>query len=400
MNTSWIDPTGFTSNALGKGNQAPPTPDFTGAAQAQGAANVETARLTGQMSNPNINTPQGSQTVTWNGDQPTVNRTFSPDQQHLYDQQMGISQNLGDIAGQGLSRVGTTMGSNFDMSNVPGRQSSVAGGPIQTGVAGAGDSARRAVEQAMYQRATARLDPRFQQSDDNLQSNLVAQGLHPGTEAYDRAMRNQTFAKNDAYSSAANDAITAGGVEQARQFGMNLGAGNFANQAQQQGFGQGVTNANLTNQQRQQAIQEEAYQRQLPLQELNALRTGAQPNMPQFQNFSGTQVAGTPIFAGAQAQSQSANDIYNAQVGQQNAQMGAMGQMGAAALPFLFSDRRLKRKIRRLGTLASGLPFYEFEYVWGGGKKLGVMAQEVMLLFPAAVRSFGGWLAVDYGRIY
>lgn len=387
---------------LGKGGQQqPPAPDFTGAANAQGAANVETARLQGQMSNPNIYSPTGSQTVTWEGDHPTVNRTLSPEQQRLFDTQNRVSQDLGNIGEAGVNRVGTAMGSDFNMAGVPARVSNVPGGPIQGTVNGVGEDARKAVTDAMYSRATARLDPRFQQSDDNLRSNLVAQGLHEGTEAWDRAMKNQTFAKNDAYSSAMNDAITAGGAEQSRQFGMNQQAGQFTNQAQAQQFGQGATNANMTNQQRQQAIQEEAYQRQLPLQELNALRTGAQPNMPQFQNFTGVNVAGTPTFAASQATDQHNLDVYNAQTGTQNAGIGALGQMGAATAPYWsqwFSDRRLKRSIRRVGALRSGLPLYEYEYVWGG-KHVGVMADEAAALFPAAVRRMAGFLVVDYGRI-
>lgn len=565
MNTSFINPIS-TGGFLGKGNSAPPTPDFVGAANAQGAANVDTARLQGKMGNPNIFTPQGSQTVSWNGDQPTINRTLSPEQQALFTQQNRISAGVGDVAEQGVKRIGASMGQDFNMSGVPGRVNSVptpdyqrhldlntnfAGGvdtsgvqrnlntagipapnfdfhrgqvpqnvdlntggqysfnhgPVQGSVNGAGEGARNAVEQAMYSRATARLDPRFQQSDDNLRSNLVAQGLHEGTTAWDRAWQNQNMAKNDAYSSAQNDAITAGGAEQSRQFNMNVGAGQFANSAQAQeanqnlqganlyntqaqteatrrleagkfaqagqgqdagqnlqaatlgnaagaqqfgqvqaggqfansaqaqdvsqraqnvglvnqallarnqatlqggnfrnaateaGFNAGVTGGNFTNAQRQQAIQEQAYMRQLPLSEVNSLRTGAQPTMPTFQNFQGPQVAAPPIFGAATAQAQNANDIYNAQVGSQNAQMSSLGQLGMAGAMY-FSDRRLKRNVKLVGALPSGLPLYEYEYLWGGGKQIGVMAHEASILFPDAVRMVAGFLAVDYGRIY
>src|SRR5690606_23886031 len=42
--------------------------------------------------------------------------------------------------------------------------------------------------------------------------------------------------------------------------------------------------------------------------------------------------------------------------------IGAGGAMGAAALPFLISDRRAKTDIRRVGTLDNGLPVYVFRY--------------------------------------
>ena len=60
---------------MGKSSPKPPaTPDYTGAAVAQGAANLEAAKQSAYMSNPNIYTPLGSQQVTWNK-QSTVDQT-------------------------------------------------------------------------------------------------------------------------------------------------------------------------------------------------------------------------------------------------------------------------------------------------------------------------------------
>ena len=51
---------------MGKSSpSAPPPPDYAGAATAQGAANLETAKAQGRMNNPNVVGPLGSQTVTW-----------------------------------------------------------------------------------------------------------------------------------------------------------------------------------------------------------------------------------------------------------------------------------------------------------------------------------------------
>ena len=60
---------------------APPTPDYAGAAQAQGAANVETARASAKLSNPNIYGPLGTQLVSYEGDIPTVRQTLTPSAQ-------------------------------------------------------------------------------------------------------------------------------------------------------------------------------------------------------------------------------------------------------------------------------------------------------------------------------
>ena len=52
---------------MGKSSPKPPaTPDYTASAIAQGAANLEAAKQSAYMSNPNIYTPLGSQKVTWN----------------------------------------------------------------------------------------------------------------------------------------------------------------------------------------------------------------------------------------------------------------------------------------------------------------------------------------------
>jgi endosialidase-like protein len=61
------------------------------------------------------------------------------------------------------------------------------------------------------------------------------------------------------------------------------------------------------------------------------------------------------------------------------------------------SDRRLKTDIVRVGTHPDGFGLYRFRYIWGGEPKVGVMAQEVQSVRPAAVvRGEDGFLRVDY----
>jgi hypothetical protein len=50
---------------MGKSVAAPPPVNYQAAAQAQGAANVDAARTTARLSNPNINGPLGSQRVSY-----------------------------------------------------------------------------------------------------------------------------------------------------------------------------------------------------------------------------------------------------------------------------------------------------------------------------------------------
>jgi hypothetical protein len=71
------------------------------------------------------------------------------------------------------------------------------------------------------------------------------------------------------------------------------------------------------------------------------------------------------------------------------------GGPGAAA-----SDLRLKRDVVELTRLDNGLGLYRYRYVWSNQLYVGVMAQEVMGMFPeAVVRGPDGYLRVDYPLI-
>jgi hypothetical protein len=64
---------------------------------------------------------------------------------------------------------------------------------------------------------------------------------------------------------------------------------------------------------------------------------------------------------------------------------------------FVTSDRRLKTGIARVATLPCGLGLYRFKYLWGHIEYVGVMAQEVLEVMPAAVvKGADGFLRVDY----
>jgi hypothetical protein len=80
---------------------------------------------------------------------------------------------------------------------------------------------------------------------------------------------------------------------------------------------------------------------------------------------------------------------------------GSIGGTGAGIESSFadFSDRRLKTNIHRISTRPDGLGVYEFEYIWGGGKHIGLMAQEVLGIYPDAVGSVGGYYTVDYSRV-
>jgi outer membrane immunogenic protein len=65
------------------------------------------------------------------------------------------------------------------------------------------------------------------------------------------------------------------------------------------------------------------------------------------------------------------------------------------------SDVRLKRDITLVGRRSDGLGLYSFKYLWSDNVHLGVMAQEVALLYPAAIvrDDLTGYMAVNYTRL-
>ena len=103
------------------------------------------------------------------------------------------------------------------------------------------------------------------------------------------------------------------------------------------------------------------------------------------------------------AQGQAFANVLNLPAQFLGAQYGAnVGKTGAAMTPGfgnIFSDIRLKKNIQRIGTRPDGLGVYEFEYTWGGGRQIGLMAQEVLGVYPDAVGQSGGYLTVDYSKV-
>ena len=266
----------------------PPAPDYQGAAKAQGAANVETARTQGQINNPNIINPYGTQTTTWNGDQPTLTQTFSPEQQALYNQQVSTQQQLGNVAGQGAQALQGVVGTGVDFSGAP--------------ATGSYDDTRSRVINAMMSRA----NEDYSKQTDQSNSDLIAAGIRPGSKAYDDRMQMIERSRNDARQQA------------------EIAGGNAASQA----YG-------MDEARRRQAITEQLAQRQTPLNEITALLSGSQVSnhftMPGYaQN---TQVGQTPVFGATQQAGDWAGDIYNAKAMQAgNLQSGLFGLGGAALM--------------------------------------------------------------------
>jgi hypothetical protein len=139
--------------------------------------------------------------------------------------------------------------------------------------------------------------------------------------------------------------------------------------------------------------QDQAIQTQGALGGLNSLQglygLGQSPYMSQWMPYMMQQgLVGSPAMEGRSSGTSSQSGGLGDTIG---SLAGAYGAYALAA-----SDRRLKTNIRQLGITAGGHNWYEYDYIWGGGKQQGVMAQEV----PHAAFDMGnGYLAVDYARI-
>ena len=212
---------------------------------------------------------------------------------------------------------------------------------------------------------------------------LAASGIDPTSGA---AMNMQY--NNDILSAASGAAAANRARDAARNMGMQLkaGAADFASGRPASNiamFSQGAGNAsNSAFNVAGNAIGAANQGAAIPLQGY----TGA-------GNMYGQQMQTYGNLAAAQAQ---ANAQESAGFG--NFLGSALGT-GLAAYA-VFSDRRLKRNISRVGSLPNGLSVYAYEYVWGGGRQVGVMADEVEKILPSAVFTDSlGFKAVDYSQL-
>lgn len=227
----------------------------------------------------------------------TEHLNLTPQQQQIFNAQQNIQQGRSDFAGNMLNQVQQNFQHPLDYSGLSHLPDAAA--------------ARDQAIQANYGQASSRLNPQWDQRQEEEQNQLYAQGLRPGDQAYDREMANFNRSRNDAYTSAMNNAIGQGNQTEATQFGIGL-------------------------QGRQQGISELLQQREQPFNEMQSLLGGQQVGMPQMPGFSQAGVAQGPNLMGAGALGyQGAQNQYAAnQAGMQSMMNGLGG--AASLLPYAF----------------------------------------------------------------
>lgn len=215
---------------------APAAPNYTGAAQQQAASSQQ---VTGQQTlanRPNQTNAFGSN-VSW---------------QQGPDGSWTQTQGFGGPLGGAVNSLQGQAAQNFST-------------PFSFGQFGQMDTGTAARDQAIsgaYNQATSRLDPQWAQRSQQMSSQLANQGLDPNSQAARAAQLQFNQGRNDAYGSAMNNAIAQGTAAQQATFGENMQA-------------------------RQQAEQEALTQRNMPLQEMQALQ--GLTAMPQFNQAGAAQ---------------------------------------------------------------------------------------------------------------
>lgn len=248
----------------------PPAPDPAQTAAAQARLNRDSAVTQFGLNATNQVTPFGNLTFdqigTWEDGTPRFQATtaFSPTQQRLFDTGQAASQQFADIGTRQLGQVDQALSTPLDLNN-------------------------EATEARLMELGSRRLNPQFAQRRAAMETQLVNQGIAPGSEAYNRAMTQLGEQENDAFSQL----LLSG---------------------------------------RGQAVQEALTQRSQPINEISALLSGAQVSQPQFGGTPQVGVAPADITGPTMAQYQGQLAAWQQQQQSRNAATGALFGLGGAAL--------------------------------------------------------------------
>lgn len=232
----------------------PPAPDYQGAAKETAAGNLAMADYQTRANRVNQKTPYGSLTYNYTPQYDADGKetgsgweqveTLTPEAQETLNKQMALSNQYADVAGKGFESARASLENPMlDTSQLPERAMNV------------GQTAQDAI--------MSRLRPQLDQEDEALRARLANQGIGLGSEAYGREQSLAGQRRNDLSMQAALQ-------------GINLDQSNRAS-----------------------ALQEQAYLQDRPLNLVSALRTGAQVQSPQFQQFAQQQYTPGPDMLGA-----------------------------------------------------------------------------------------------------
>jgi len=330
-----------------KGSSAPKPPDPRKTAAASNSTNLMNAVSNAHLGNISEYGPDGSTRVEQTGsnsvydpytkqnyDIPTFSRytELSPEQQLIKEQNNSADLNLATLGNRLSGTLGNQLTDNFTINN-------------------------ESTEARLFDLGSKRLDPMFQQRQDDMETRLSNQGIKRGSAAFDREMGTFNQGRNDAYNQLA-----------------------------------------LTG--RGQASQEQFAEDNQRINQISALMSGGQVSQPNFMGVNKPTIANTDVgglISNNHAQKMNAWQTENQN--QQNLMGGLMG-MGAN---LMLSDERAKKDIEPVGQV-KGQNIYEYRYKGeddNAPKSIGVMAQEAEKKNPnAVVTGSDGYKRVNYGELF
>lgn len=210
------------------------------------------------------------------------------------------------------------------------------------------------VEDAILQRMGGRVNEQIARDRENMEADMLARGIRPGSDAYSTFKQSQGQKENDAWN----------------QLYLNA---------------------------RGQAINEKLTERNQPFKEFAALLSGAQIDQPNFVNTPGANLADVD-YAGLENQNHQ-NKLAAWQAKRDGFDKTLGGLLGFGAKLIAYSDRRLKEDIRKVDETGDDIGIYSYRYKGGGPLRLGLIAQDVEKKKPEAVsRDARGYRRVDYRK--
>jgi len=326
--------------------------------------------------------------------------SFGANLQNQQAQNQAIAQNYG----QGLSAqqlLNQSVAQNFGQGLAAQQASNQAIGQNFGQGMTASNAANAAIQQnqntALQQQAAANQAQaqQYAQAQANAQfanqAQLAGFGANLQNQQASNAAIGQNYQQGMGTQAAQNQAL-------AQNQGIAAQQQQLANAAQLQQYNENLGGAQFSNNAATQELQKQLALRNQPLNEITGLMSGSQLQMPQFQGYNPTNIAPAPVFAGAQAQGAADMQRYGIQQSGANAQTSGLFSLAGAAAPLMFSDRKLKSNIERIGTHKLGIGLYEYDIF--GERQQGVMADEVEKVMPEAIVMHpSGYKMVNYGLL-
>jgi len=223
----------------------------------------------------------------------------------------------------------------------------------------------------------------IEQSNNNFNDSIAREGLI-----------------GNAYNSAFNTAIGAGAQDTANNLSaQNANAGYNETALQRMLGGAGALQNLQTQQQGVQSTANTAAQQDTAHQQANLTAQYNQWLMAQQYPFQTAGLMNQTVAAGAGAMPATTTAT---ETKPDNSGWAALGT-AASALPFVFSDERLKEDIEHVGELRDGTPVFSYSMIGdpAGRKQIGLLAQDIKKRRPDAVLTLPdamGTMMVDYGK--